>query len=74
MTLRASESAFRFLADLKPSGRFMMSQLVEIGGIVPMMKELIHAGLLNGDCLTVTGKTLKQNLTRLRDIRKVSKS
>ena len=50
------------LADLKPSGRFLMSQLVEIGGIVPMMKELLHAGLLHGDCLTVTGKTLKQNL------------
>ncbi len=50
------------LADLKPSGRFMMSQLVEIGGIVPMMKELMHAGLLHGGCLTVTGKTLKQNL------------
>ena len=40
----------------------MMSQLVEIGGIVPMMKELMHAGLLHGGCLTVTGKTLKQNL------------
>ncbi len=50
------------LADLKPSGRFMMSQLVEIGGILPMMKELLSAGLLHGDCLTVTGKTLKQNL------------
>ncbi len=50
------------LADLKPSGRFMMSQLVEIGGIVPLMKELMHAKLLHGDCLTVTGKTLKQNL------------
>ncbi len=50
------------LADLKPSGRFLMSQLVEIGGILPMMKELLSAGLLHGDCLTVTGKTLKQNL------------
>ncbi len=50
------------LADLKPSGRFLMSQLVEIGGIVPMMKDLLHAGLLHGDCLTVTGRTLKQNL------------
>jgi len=50
------------LADLKPSGRFLMSQLVEIGGIVPMMKQLLQAGLLHGDCLTVTGKTLKQNL------------
>ena len=50
------------LADLRPSGRFLMSELVEIGGIVPMMKQLLHAGLLHGDCLTVTGKTLKQNL------------
>jgi dihydroxy-acid dehydratase len=50
------------LADLKPSGRYVMSELVDIGGIVPMMKELLDAGLLHGDCLTVTGKTLKQNL------------
>jgi dihydroxy-acid dehydratase len=50
------------LADLKPSGKYQMSQLVEIGGIIPMMKELLSAGLLHGDCLTVTGKTLKQNL------------
>lgn len=50
------------LADLKPSGRYEMSQLVEIGGILPMMKELLSAGLLHGDCLTVTGRTLKQNL------------
>jgi len=54
------------LADLKPSGRYLMSQLVEIGGIVPMMKELLGAGLLHGDCLTVTGKTLRQNLTRFK--------
>ncbi len=50
------------IADLKPSGKYLMSQLVEIGGIVPMMKDLLSAGLLHGDCLTVTGKTLKQNL------------
>jgi len=50
------------LADLKPSGRYLMSQLVAIGGIQPMMKQLLSAGLLHGDCLTVTGKTLKQNL------------
>jgi dihydroxy-acid dehydratase len=54
------------LADLKPSGRFMMSQLVEIGGIVPMMKDLLSAGLLHGDCLTVTGKTLRQNLAAFK--------
>jgi dihydroxy-acid dehydratase len=50
------------LADLKPSGKYLMSQLVEIGGIAPMMKQLLSAGLLHGDCLTVTGKTLRQNL------------
>ena len=50
------------LADLKPSGRFLMSELVAIGGIVPLMKMLLAEGLLHGDCLTVTGKTLKQNL------------
>jgi dihydroxy-acid dehydratase len=51
------------LADLKPSGRFLMSELVAIGGIVPLMKTLLAEGLLHGDCLTVTGKTLKQNLS-----------
>lgn len=50
------------LADLKPSGRYLMSELVDIGGIVPLMKTLLAEGLLHGDCLTVTGKTLKQNL------------
>ena len=54
------------LADLKPSGKFLMSELVGIGGIVPMMKELLGAGLLHGDCLTVTGKTLRQNLARFK--------
>jgi dihydroxy-acid dehydratase len=50
------------LADLKPSGKYLMSQLVEIGGIVPMMKDLLAAGLLHGDVMTVTGKTLRENL------------
>ncbi|HWL53505.1 MAG TPA: dihydroxy-acid dehydratase [Chthoniobacteraceae bacterium] len=50
------------LADLKPSGRFLMAELVAIGGIQPMMKTLLDAGLLHGDCLTVTGKTLAENL------------
>ena len=50
------------LADLRPSGRFMMSELVEIGGIQPLMKILLDAGMLHGDCLTVTGKTLAENL------------
>jgi len=50
------------LADLKPSGKYAMAELVEIGGIQPLMKTLLDAGLLNGDCLTVTGKTLAENL------------
>jgi dihydroxy-acid dehydratase len=50
------------LADLRPSGRFSMSELVAIGGIQPLMKTLLDAGLLHGDCLTVTGRTLAENL------------
>jgi dihydroxy-acid dehydratase len=50
------------LADLRPSGHYMMSELVAIGGIQPLMKMLLEAGLLHGDCLTVTGKTMAQNL------------
>jgi dihydroxy-acid dehydratase len=54
------------LADLKPSGRHFMSELVAIGGIQPLMKTLLRAGLLHGDCLTVTGKSLKQNLAGVK--------
>ena len=50
------------LADLKPSGRYQMAELIEIGGIQPLMKILLDAGLLHGNCLTVTGKTLAENL------------
>jgi len=50
------------LADLKPSGKYMMSELVQIGGTLPLMKMLLDAGMLHGDCLTVTGKTVSENL------------
>ncbi len=50
------------LADLKPSGRHFMSELVAIGGIRPLMKTLLEAGLLHGDCLTVTGQTIAETL------------
>ena len=50
------------LADLKPSGRYMMSELVAIGGIQPLMKMLLDGGLMHGDCLTVTGHPLAENL------------
>ena len=54
------------LADLKPSGKHVMWELVQIGGIMPLMKTLLEAGLLRGDCLTVSGKTLKGNLTGVK--------
>src|SRR5580700_4475082 len=54
------------LADLKPSGRHLMSELVAIGGIQPMMKTLLDAGLLHGDCFTVTGKTMAENLANVQ--------
>ena len=50
------------LADIRPAGRFGMSELIAIGGIQPLMKTLLGAGLLHGGCLTVTGKTLAENL------------
>jgi len=50
------------LADLKPSGKYMMADFCKIGGITPLLNILLKAGLLHGDCLTVTGKTVKENL------------
>ena len=55
------------LADLRPSGRYAMSELIAIGGIQPLMKRLLDRGLLHGECLTVTGRTLAENLQRVRD-------
>ncbi len=54
------------LADLRPSGKYMMSELIAIGGIQPLMKMLLDKGLLHGDCMTVTGKTLAQNLKSVK--------
>ena len=53
------------LADLRPSGRYLMSELVAIGGIQPLMKMLLEGGLLHGECLTVTGHTLQENLEKV---------
>ncbi|MDG2488175.1 MAG: dihydroxy-acid dehydratase [Roseibacillus sp.] len=50
------------VADLKPSGKFEMAPLVDIGGTIPLMKMLLKGGLLHGDCLTVTGRTVAENL------------
>jgi dihydroxy-acid dehydratase len=54
------------LADLKPSGKFSMSALVAIGGIRPLMKTLLDAGLLHGGCLTVTGQTMAETLADVK--------
>jgi len=54
------------LADLKPSGRYLMSELIAIGGQTPLMKTLLEAGLLHGGCMTVTGKTMAENLKRVK--------
>lgn len=50
------------LADLKPGGRFVMTDLHRVGGTPPVLKALLEAGLLHGDCVTVTGKTMAENL------------
>jgi len=54
------------LADLRPSGRYLMSELIRIGGIQPLQKTLLDAGMLHGGCLTVTGRTLAENLAAVR--------
>jgi dihydroxy-acid dehydratase len=55
------------LADLKPSGKYVMAELVKIGGLTPLMKRLLDGGLLHGDALTVTGKTVAENLRDVAD-------
>jgi dihydroxy-acid dehydratase len=54
------------LADLKPSGKYVMAELVRIGGLTPLMKMLLDKGLLHGDCLTVTGQTVAENLSKVK--------
>ncbi len=55
------------VADLKPSGKYMMAELVKIGGLTPLMKRLLDAGLLHGAAMTVTGKTVAENLRDVKD-------
>lgn len=58
------------LANLKPSGKYLMEDVFAIGGIPAVMKYLLEKGLLNGDCLTVTGKTIKENLQEVTTLKK----
>ena len=55
------------VADLKPSGKYVMAELVRIGGLTPLLKRLLDAKLLHGDALTVTGRTLAENLKDVAD-------
>ncbi len=55
------------LADVRPSGKYLMSELIQIGGIQPLMKRLLDKGLLHGSCMTVSGKTLAENLADVED-------
>jgi dihydroxy-acid dehydratase len=57
-----------FLADLKPSGKYLMEDIHRVGGIPAVLKYLLNHGLLHGDCLTVTGKTLAENLIKINDL------
>jgi dihydroxy-acid dehydratase len=56
------------LADLKPSGRYVMEDLWAVGGVPAVMKLLLREGLMHGDCLTVTGKTIAENLADMPDL------
>jgi dihydroxy-acid dehydratase len=65
---QAVSSRIPFLADLKPSGRYVMEDLHNVGGIPAVMKYLLSKGLINGDCLTVTGKTVAENLADVPEL------
>ena len=58
-----------FLADLKPSGKYLMEDLHNIGGVPAALKFMLAEGMLHGDCLTVTGKTLAENLAEVKDLK-----
>lgn len=61
------------LADLKPSGKYVMNDLHQVGGVSAVMKYLLQEGLLHGDCLTVTGKTIAENLADSPDLKEGQK-
>jgi len=67
--VQAVSDRIPFLADLKPSGKYVMEDLHNVGGTPAVMKYLLAEGLLNGDCMTVTGKTIAENLAELPDLK-----
>ncbi|GAB3738776.1 dihydroxy-acid dehydratase [Spirosoma lituiforme] len=66
--IQAISDRVPFLADLKPSGKYYMEDMLEIGGVPAVMKYLYQNGMLHGDCLTVTGKTVAENLEEISDL------
>src|SRR5690606_35560056 len=58
------------LADLKPSGKYVMEDLLEVGGVPAVMKLMLEEGLLHGDCMTVTGKTVAENVSAVASLKK----
>jgi len=62
-----------FLADLKPSGQYVMEDLHNVGGIPAVMKMMLEHGYLHGDCMTVTGKTIKENLSKVKGLKRGQK-
>jgi len=58
-----------FLADLKPSGKYLMKDLHQVGGVPAVLKYMLQNGMLHGDCMTVTGKTLAENLADVPDLK-----
>lgn len=67
--IQAVSDRIPFIADLKPSGKYVMEDLQDIGGIPAVMKYLLDKGLLIGDCMTVTGRTLAENLKDLPSLK-----
>jgi dihydroxy-acid dehydratase len=66
--IQAVSNRVPVLADLKPSGKYLMEDLHKIGGVPAVMKYLLKVGLLDGDCLTVTGKTIAENLASVPEL------
>jgi dihydroxy-acid dehydratase len=62
-----------YLADLKPSGQYLMEDLHDVGGVAGVMKLLLKEGYLHGDCMTVTGKTIAENLAEIPDLKEGQK-
>ncbi len=57
-----------YLADLKPSGKYLMEDLHKVGGVPAVLKMLLEAGFIHGDCMTVTGKTMAENLAEVKSL------